>query len=538
MDIDLRIMVIILVVIQFIQILAFFHQFNLNKTHKGIGWWLLWSFSEFIGIGFLLLRDTPSIFPLVIVIQNSMLVVGSVFVYIGVRRFFNKPVNVKWLIPGVSVYFAGWLFFLFIVNDIQIRSGIINFTLALFSFFTAYNLFVNRSRNLTTTAYFIGTLFLINGSVFVYRSIMIIAGTPLDDIFAPNLFNLLPYFDILSVNLLSTFGFILMLNQRLNAEMSEAKEDMLLIFNTSPDAALISHLDDGKISEFNDGFMSVTGYNREELSGKSTTELNIWKNIDDRDNVVKLLRDRGSCENYEAHLIRKDGKEITGLISSKIVNLQGVPSMLSIIRDITDRKQHEADTRNLLEMSERSRTVLLSILEDQMQTQRALKDSSKKWQTTFDGIRDSVFLLDADGIILQTNKISQTILGKKEEEIVGHHCHEVMHNSNCHLDDCPFIRMKFTRQRETMLLPVDNKWFEILVDPILDDDNNLTGAVHFICDITNRKQAEQELNKKMDELQRFHNLTVDREITMIELKKEVNELLKQNRQKEKYKIVG
>jgi hypothetical protein len=55
--------------------------------------------------------------------------------------------------------------------------------------------------------------------------------------------------------------------------------------------------------------------------------------------------------------------------------------------------------------------------------------------------------------------------------------------------------------------------------------------------ITVRKLAEEELKTKLDELQRIHNLTVGRETAMIELKKEVNELLRQSGQKEKYVIV-
>ena len=56
-------------------------------------------------------------------------------------------------------------------------------------------------------------------------------------------------------------------------------------------------------------------------------------------------------------------------------------------------------------------------------------------------------------------------------------------------------------------------------------------------DITDRKLAEQALNKKMDELERFHNLTVGRELKMIELKKEVNALLKQAGKPEEYMII-
>jgi hypothetical protein len=58
-----------------------------------------------------------------------------------------------------------------------------------------------------------------------------------------------------------------------------------------------------------------------------------------------------------------------------------------------------------------------------------------------------------------------------------------------------------------------------------------------LSDITERKKAEQAVQEKMDELERFHKLTVGRELTMIELKKEVNGLLKKMGQEEKYKIV-
>jgi PAS domain-containing protein len=59
----------------------------------------------------------------------------------------------------------------------------------------------------------------------------------------------------------------------------------------------------------------------------------------------------------------------------------------------------------------------------------------------------------------------------------------------------------------------------------------------FNTDITQQKQTEIDLRKKMDELLLFQRLTVGRELKMIELKKEINELLKGSGKDEKYRIV-
>ena len=81
-----------------------------------------------------------------------------------------------------------------------------------------------------------------------------LTGTPIDQFDVPTFFNVAGYLDALIVGILWTFGLILMINQRLNAEINEVKEHLELIFNTSPDAALIFRLEDGLIVNVNDGF--------------------------------------------------------------------------------------------------------------------------------------------------------------------------------------------------------------------------------------------------------------------------------------------
>jgi len=61
-------------------------------------------------------------------------------------------------------------------------------------------------------------------------------------------------------------------------ESREAKENLELIFNTSPDTVLITSLADGYIVDINEGFTALSGYIRAEVIGKSSKEVNIWKN--------------------------------------------------------------------------------------------------------------------------------------------------------------------------------------------------------------------------------------------------------------------
>jgi PAS domain S-box-containing protein len=73
-------------------------------------------------------------------------------------------------------------------------------------------------------------------------------------------------------------------------------------------------------------------------------------------------------------------------------------------------------------------------------------------------------------------------------------------------------------------------------DAIIDNDNKILGLIGIITDITARKQSEESLKKKIEELEWFNKMMVNREVKMIELKKEVNDLLLKLGEKEKYVI--
>jgi hypothetical protein len=81
-------------------------------------------------------------------------------------------------------------------------------------------------------------------------------------------------------------------------------------------------------------------------------------------------------------------------------------------------------------------------------------------------------------------------------------------------------------------------WLAWVDTAILDDKGSITEIIGVGRDITDRKKAEIELQKKNRELERFNRVMVDRENRMIDLKREVNDLLKEMKRPGKYRSPG
>ena len=139
--------------------------------------------------------------------------------------------------------------------------------------------------------------------------------------------------------------------QREKAEQqrTESEDRFRVAFFTSPDAIAITQITDGRYVAINQGFTRLTGYTENELLGRSSTELNLWADPADRERLVAGLRDGGTVEHLEAGFRYKDGGVRTGLMSARVVQLGGVPHLLSITRDISERLAAQADRARLVE---------------------------------------------------------------------------------------------------------------------------------------------------------------------------------------------
>jgi len=152
------------------------------------------------------------------------------------------------------------------------------------------------------------------------------------------------------------------------------------------------------------------------------------------------------------------------------------------------------------------RVAEVGILEtERKRAEEALRASAQQWRSTFDAISDAVCVLDLEGKILRCNSAMANLLQKPFSEIEGRTCWELMHGTSEPIEGCPVARMKETHRKETKVLPIDDRWLEVSVYPLLNDDGSLIGAVHVVSDITERKQAEEALRSSRDYLENLTN---------------------------------
>jgi two-component system, cell cycle sensor histidine kinase and response regulator CckA len=170
-------------------------------------------------------------------------------------------------------------------------------------------------------------------------------------------------------------------------------------------------------------------------------------------------------------------------------------------------------TSNLLTRSIRYAIERYSLITAQNQADEALRDSVQQWQTTFNAMNDAICLIDADGKISRANNAMSTLVKKPISEILDSNCWELVHCTTYRPDDCPVIKMLKTRNRESTVLPMDDKWFMVNVDPIWDDGGNVTGAVHIMTDITEQIRIEEDLRKSEEAYRGLFNSTRESIIT-------------------------
>ena len=135
--------------------------------------------------------------------------------------------------------------------------------------------------------------------------------------------------------------------QKAQAALQASQEKFALAFHSSPDAITITERDTGRYIEVNEGFGRLTGYNINEVIGRSAMDLNVWADLSERDLMVQKLQRDGHVYHMEMHGKHRDGTVKLVEVSVEPIELNSTPCLLLTARDISELKAVQAQVQHL-----------------------------------------------------------------------------------------------------------------------------------------------------------------------------------------------
>jgi len=131
------------------------------------------------------------------------------------------------------------------------------------------------------------------------------------------------------------------ITERKQAEetLIKSEEKFRKVFYTSLDAMNINLLENGNYISINPGFTKIMGYTEQDIAEDISIKDKVWDSIDDRQRLIAGLRKDGEVIDFEATFRTKNNDLRYGLLSASVVDLDGVPHILSVTRDITELKE-------------------------------------------------------------------------------------------------------------------------------------------------------------------------------------------------------
>jgi PAS domain S-box-containing protein len=243
------------------------------------------------------------------------------------------------------------------------------------------------------------------------------------------------------------------------------------IFYLAPQSMALIRLADEKFISVNEAFIQSSGLKRKDILGRTSAELGLWANPEDREKVYRQLRETGSIRNFELSHRTRSGKIKIGLFSADLIDVDNEKVFLSSLTDITDRKRAE----------------------------EALRTSEERYRLLAENATDLIARHTPTGEYLYASPASRTLLGYEPEEMVGRTIYDLVHPEDARpLKDLQASIFKthddYTQAFRFLCKDGEARWVESTVKNIRDPKTGrIVEIISVSRDITKRKRAEEAM---------------------------------------------
>jgi len=255
-----------------------------------------------------------------------------------------------------------------------------------------------------------------------------------------------------------------------------SEEKFSKVFYLNPSACGLSDIEDGTYVELNDAFYSLLEFSKDEVIGKTASELGILT-TEAKKNVLLHADENGNVLNHESELRTKSGKIKSVLLSSETLFVQEKKYRFTVVHDITDRKRAE----------------------------ELLMQARERLSVTLRSIGDGVITTDIDGRIVMLNKAAEDMTGWNSDDAAGRLLRDVfvIVNVDTRLScENPVEKVLntggiFELGNHTCLISRDGR--EVLIAdraaPIRDEKNIVTGVVLVFRDVTEKQKLAESVQR-------------------------------------------
>jgi PAS domain S-box-containing protein len=278
------------------------------------------------------------------------------------------------------------------------------------------------------------------------------------------------------------------------------------IFNSTSEAIFIDDAETGQMLDVNETMLKLYGYeNKEQVLAGTIGDLSVGEAPFTNELAQDLVR-RAVEEGpqiFEWLAKKRDGTRFWSEVSLCRSQIGGKSRVLAVVRDITDRKRVE----------------------------EALRKSEEQYHLIDEASQDFIYSYDTQGRFTHANTSLCKLLGLPLDQIIGK-THQELGFPQALCDEWDRLHRQVYQSNTTVIsetvTPIQEgqlQYFEVVLNPIHDEAGNIIGIAGTTRDINTRKIAEAKIQEQLEELRRWHNITLGREERILELKREINQLL-------------